>query len=166
MFDIAANSMRVLVVDDEVSIADSLAEILRLRGHDAHSVYSGESAVDSLADFEPEVLVADVIMGGMNGIELANHVASRIPDCRVILFSGQADLSQTIAGPDLLSHGFTLYAKPIHPDVLLDLIESGDTEQPGVAMHVNSCQPRPPRSDTGSSLRGLGESERGAEPSA
>ena len=118
-----ANPLRVLVVDDEVSITDSLKEILRLRGHQAHAAYNGRSALESLSASTPQVLIADVFMDGMNGVELANHVADRIPGCRIILFSGQADMIHTLAQSDLKSHRYTLYTKPIHPEVLLKLVE-------------------------------------------
>jgi DNA-binding NtrC family response regulator len=131
--DSTSNPLRVIVVDDERSIADSLVEILRLRGHEAHSVYSGERALELLPTFVPEVLIADVVMAGMNGIELARRMAERLPGCRIVLFSGQAEVSQALLGPEVVSAGFRLYPKPIHPDVLLELIEG---EEAGPRAHV------------------------------
>lgn len=118
-----ASPLRVLVVDDERSIADSLVQILRLRGHDALAAYNALSALDLLPGFVPEVVIADVIMPGMNGVELAHCLEARIPGCRIVLFSGQAESSQALDTANLVPHKFRLYAKPIHPDVLLQLLE-------------------------------------------
>ena len=119
--------LRVLVVDDEPWIADSLVQILRLRGHDARAAYNAQSALDLLPGFVPEVVIADVIMPGMNGVELAHCMEARIPECRIVLFSGQAESSQALASANLVAHDFRLYAKPIHPDLLLQLLERGES---------------------------------------
>ena len=61
---------RVIVVDDERLIADTLATILNNAGYDARAVYSGEQLVELLESFQPEVLIADVVMPGMTGIQI------------------------------------------------------------------------------------------------
>lgn len=123
MSDGCTNTLRVLVVDDEIAIAESLAQILRLRGYNTHCAYSGESAIEALQAFEPQVLLADVVMTGMNGVELANRITRHRPDCRVVLFSGQAELSHTLADAHPAPHGYILYPKPVHPEVLLAMLE-------------------------------------------
>jgi RepB plasmid partitioning protein/Response regulator receiver domain len=62
---------KVLVTDDEVIIAETLVMILYKAGFDAQAAYSGEMAVELARDFQPDVLIADVIMPGMSGIETA-----------------------------------------------------------------------------------------------
>src|ERR1035437_5471062 len=84
-------SPRVLIVDDECVIADSLALILNQNGFDATAVYSGEAAVETAVTFNPDVLISDVVMGEMNGIELALRVSVLLPGCRVILISGRSE---------------------------------------------------------------------------
>src|SRR5580658_4019700 len=67
----AGKKPRVLVVDDEQVIADTLAKILDLNGYDASAVYTGTSAVESARLLQPDLVISDVIMPDMNGIEAA-----------------------------------------------------------------------------------------------
>ena len=67
----AGKKPRVLVVDDEQVIADTLAKILDLNGYDASAVYTGTAAVESARALQPDLVISDVIMPDMNGIEAA-----------------------------------------------------------------------------------------------
>ena len=66
-----APKSKVLVADDEQVIANTLAIILNQAGFEARAVYSGEKAIEALDSFEPDMLISDVIMPGMTGIEAA-----------------------------------------------------------------------------------------------
>src|ERR1700743_2973559 len=81
---------RVLIADDEQVIANTLAIILNQSGFEARAVYSGESAIEALDTFQPNMLISDVIMTGMTGIEAAIKVRAKLPNCKILLFSGQA----------------------------------------------------------------------------
>ena len=111
--------MRVLIVDDESVIADSLATIFRASGFEARSVYSGERAVELAPSFEPDVLISDVIMRGMTGIEVATYVRQQFPACRVLLFSGQAATADLLEKAHAQGYDFEILAKPVHPQDLL-----------------------------------------------
>ena len=115
-----AKGTRVLIVDDEQVIADSLALILNKSGFEASAVYSGEKAVEMAEVMKPNVLISDVIMRGMNGIEAAILISGHRPDCRVILFSGNASTTDLLK--DAVAEGlcFELLSKPVHPRVILD----------------------------------------------
>ncbi len=118
-FDKAAFRPVVLVVDDESAIADSLASILKLSGYAAMAAYDGESALETALLVPPELLITDVILPGMNGIDLAIAVRRIFPECKVVLFSGQAATSNLLAAAGRSGHNFTLLTKPIHPGDLL-----------------------------------------------
>jgi DNA-binding NtrC family response regulator len=111
---------RILVVDDQRLIADTLALILKQSGYEAQAVYSGESAVESAWAHEPDVMITDVVMGNMNGIEAAIRVSEHLPKCRIILFSGQAAAAELVYNAEMSGHTFELLMKPIHPTVLLE----------------------------------------------
>ena len=81
---------RVLVADDEQVIANTLAIILNQAGFEARAVYSGEKAIEALDTFNPNMLISDVIMTGMTGIEAAIKTRQKLPTCKILLFSGQA----------------------------------------------------------------------------
>src|SRR5690349_18388881 len=81
---------KILVVDDERVIADTLVAILNVSGYSASAAYNGDSALAAIGAAIPDMLISDVCMPGMNGIELAMQVRQRYPQCMVLLFSGHA----------------------------------------------------------------------------
>lgn len=109
----------VLVVDDESVIADTLAEILRRSGYAAVAAYDAAGALETALLKPPEMLITDVVLPGMNGIELAIQIKRIFPDCKTLLFSGQASTSDLLASANQAGHHFTLLSKPVHPKDLL-----------------------------------------------
>ncbi|MGA3033152.1 MAG: response regulator [Terracidiphilus sp.] len=109
----------VLVVDDESVIADTVAAILSRNGYVAMTAYDGEEALETALLAPPEMLITDVILPGMNGIELAVKIRRIFPDCKVLLFSGQAAASDLLAPARQSGHHFHLLSKPVHPNELL-----------------------------------------------
>src|SRR5258708_1388510 len=83
----ASLNPRVLVADDEQVIGNTLAIILNQAGFEARAVFSGEKAIESLDSFQPDMLISDVIMTGMTGIEVAIITRSKLPKCKILLFS-------------------------------------------------------------------------------
>jgi DNA-binding response OmpR family regulator len=112
----------VLVVDDESMIADSLADILKRSGYTAVPAYDGEAALETALLMPPELLISDVVLPGMNGIELAITVKRIFPDCKVILSSGQSSTSRLLASADSAGHHFVFLNKPVHPKELLERV--------------------------------------------
>src|SRR6202789_1446352 len=110
---------RVLVADDEQGIANTLAIILNQAGFEARAIYSGEKAIEALDAFKPDMLISDVIMTGMTGIEAAIETRKRLPNCKVLLFSGQAATADLLERARAQGHEFEILAKPVHPTDLL-----------------------------------------------
>lgn len=117
----------VLVVDDESVIADTLAEILSRSGYNAVAAYDGDSALETALLTPPEMLITDVVLPGMTGIELAITMRRIFPECKIILFSGQASTSDLLATARADGHHFTLLNKPLHPQDLLQRVSDGLT---------------------------------------
>ena len=115
---------RILVADDEQVIANTLAIILTQAGFAARAVYSGESAVENVDSFLPNMLISDVIMTGMTGIEAAIQVRSKLPSCKILLFSGQAATADLLEKARAQGHEFEILAKPVHPTDLLAKLRS------------------------------------------
>ena len=109
----------IMVVDDESVIADTLAAILSRSGYATVAAYDGEEALETALISPPEMLITDVILPGMNGIELATTIRRIFPDCKILLFSGQAASADLLAPARIAGHHFTMLAKPIHPSELL-----------------------------------------------
>ena len=110
---------RVLVVDDESVIADTLTEILSRSGYAAMAAYDGAGALETALLSPPALLITDVVLPGMSGIELAIQMRRIFPDCKALLFSGQACTSDMLASANRAGHQFTLLSKPVHPKDLL-----------------------------------------------
>jgi DNA-binding response OmpR family regulator len=114
-----------MVVDDESSIADTLAEILSRSGYAAVTAYDGDGALETALLMPPEMLITDVVLPGMSGIDLAITVKRIFPDCKIILFSGQASTADLLAAANRDGHQFVLLSKPVHPADLLSRIADG-----------------------------------------
>jgi DNA-binding NtrC family response regulator len=109
----------ILVVDDERRIADTLALILQSNGYKTAVAYEGDSALAQASEMRPDLLLTDVIMPGMNGIELAMAVSKRLPECKILLFSGQAATTELLDHAQKQGCDFPLVSKPIHPEDML-----------------------------------------------
>lgn len=110
---------KVLVADDEQVIANTLAIILNQAGFEARAVYSGENALETIDAFQPNMLISDVIMTGMTGIEAAIQIREKLPSCKILLFSGQAATADLLEKARSQGHEFEILAKPVHPTDLL-----------------------------------------------
>lgn len=111
--------LRVLVVDDEQLIAETVAAILNANGFEAQEAYSGEQALESARSFQPDIVLSDVLMPKMSGVELGIRLRQELPATRVFLFSGQAATRELMQKAEAEGYRFELFAKPIHPDDLL-----------------------------------------------
>jgi CheY-like chemotaxis protein len=110
---------KVLVVDDEHVIADTLAIILNKNGFDAAAVYTGTAAVERARVVKPDLIISDVIMPDMNGIDAAINIRKFLPDCKILLFSGQAATADLLSKARAQGYEFDILAKPVHPQDLL-----------------------------------------------
>ena len=110
---------KVLVADDERVIADTLAMILNQSGFEARAVYSGERALELAASFAPDMLISDVIMADLNGIDTAIRMRDLLPEIKILLFSGQAATADLLEKARTNGHEFEILAKPVHPQDLL-----------------------------------------------
>ena len=112
----------VLVVDDEVVIADTLTIILAQHGIAAMTAYDGFGALEIARVVPPDLLLADVVMPGMSGIDLAIEIKKEVQDCAILLFSGQAATTGLLAKAGKAWCDFEVLLKPIHPQRLVQLI--------------------------------------------
>jgi CheY-like chemotaxis protein len=115
--------VKIIVVDDEPIIADTLVNILQGEGHDALAVSHGESAIKWAKLVLPDAIISDVIMPGMDGIETAKAIMKVLPQCRIILFSGQAASVDLLAKARAEGYIFEVLPKPINPDKLLEKLK-------------------------------------------
>jgi CheY-like chemotaxis protein len=110
---------RILVVDDEKVIADTIVQILNRDGFIAEAAYGGEEAIERARRHCPDLVLSDVLMPQIDGVEAAIAIRNNCPDTRIILFSGQAATVEILARARERGHTFELLPKPIHPTQLI-----------------------------------------------
>jgi DNA-binding NtrC family response regulator len=109
----------VLVVDDERIIADTLGAILDLSGYAPLVAYNAKSALEFAQVIPPDLLISDVVMPGMGGVELAMALSQIVPSCKVLLFSGQAATLDLLSAARSAGFNFPALTKPVHPTAML-----------------------------------------------
>jgi DNA-binding NtrC family response regulator len=115
-------SNRVLVVDDERVIADSLFRIFDDAGYDAKAVYGAEEALLLMRTWIPDAAFIDVHLPAMHGIDLSIRLKAKYPECRLVLLSGRGSTSELLDEAIRKGHSFECIAKPVHQTVLLSLL--------------------------------------------
>jgi CheY-like chemotaxis protein len=110
---------RILVVDDEKVIADTIVQILNRNGFIADAAYGGEEAIEKAKIVCPELVLSDVLMPEVDGVEAAIAIRKHCPDTRIVLFSGQSATVEILARASERGYAFELLPKPIHPTQLI-----------------------------------------------
>jgi CheY-like chemotaxis protein len=133
---------RIFVVDDEYVIASTLAVLLDINGFSARAFTQPGEALSAAHEEAPDLLLTDVAMPGLSGIDLAIRIKALHPGCKILLFSGQARSLDLLEDARQRGHYFRLLAKPVHPSELLLEVE----------MLRGRVQP-PPRGEAKAGLR-------------
>ena len=115
-------SKRIFVVDDEPVIAMSLALIVRGDGRQVQSFTRSTDALEAARVAPPDLLLSDVSIPVLSGVELARAITELNPECKVLLFSGQAAIVDFYGGGNEAGR-FPMLAKPVHPEKILETIE-------------------------------------------
>jgi DNA-binding NtrC family response regulator len=119
--------IKVLIVDNETEFASTLAERLRLRKIEAESVYSGEEALTALSGFTPDVMILDLQMPDMSGLNVLSKVKAIDPTIEVILLTGHRSFEAGIAGMEL--GAFDYIIKPVDLNLLMEKIADAYTKR-------------------------------------
>jgi DNA-binding NtrC family response regulator len=112
----------ILIVDDEKVIADTLSIILTHAGFITMTAYDVVTALRMANAITPALLISDVVMPGISGVELAIMLTQSIPDLKILLFSGQASTVDLLEKARRSGHNFTALTKPVHPTDMLKRI--------------------------------------------
>ncbi|HSK76429.1 MAG TPA: chemotaxis protein CheB [Thermoanaerobaculia bacterium] len=118
----ATSPRRILVVDDNEDSAESLALLLRLRGHEVKVAYNGPEALDTAGSFYPEAVLLDIGLPGLDGYQVASRLRQRPRNAKALLVAltgyGQED-DQRLAREAGFDHHLT---KPVDPQVIYELL--------------------------------------------
>lgn len=134
--EVSERLLRVFVVDDENVIASSLAMVLRFQGgFHATSFDQPEAALQAARSDAPDLLIFDVWMPQLSGIELAIQLQYFCPACKVLLFTGQTAAGPLIDSARASGYNFELLSKPVHPANLLAKIRDLTQTVPPLPIH-------------------------------
>ena len=125
-----------MVVDDEETIADTLALIFSSNGYDARTAYSAEQALELIDEWRPDLAIIDVVLPAMNGIEFAIFLKASYPDVHFLLFSGQPGSGSLLEDAKRKGHLFEILAKPLHPTFMLATVANMLSSPPSDASHL------------------------------
>ena len=143
----------VLVVDDDVDTAELLRDALLTRGFDARAVGSGPAALDQLGRVVADIVVTDLNMEAMSGIELAETIRRRYPDVLTIVITGQAGLEPVVAA--MRAGAYDYVVKPVKLDALTLAVERGldhlALKRELIRLRAAAAQSRPPDTIIGTS---------------
>jgi CheY-like chemotaxis protein len=117
---------RILIVDDERSIADLLATVLRVSGFEVQKAYNGMDAISAARSFVPDFVISDYAMPpGINGLEACVQMKKMLPGVRIILLSGQ-HLDGEFRPYHSQGYEFRLLTKPVRPGEILEILRAED----------------------------------------
>ncbi len=123
---------RVLLVDDEEEFVSALSERLMLRGIEVKSALNGEEALARLVEKEFEVVILDVMMPGLGGLEVLRQIKSTHPNTQVILLTGHGATREGIEGMRL--GAFDYLIKPVDIEEMLEKMkEAARTASTGLS---------------------------------
>ena len=113
--------LRVLIVDDEQELVTTLVERLDIRGITAVGANNGAEGLEKLATQDFDVVLLDLKMPGMDGLEVIRHMHLKKPDQRIILLTGHGDAENTERGKQ--AGAYDCLAKPVSIEILLGLLK-------------------------------------------
>lgn len=113
---------RILVLDDDIHVAQTLELILLARGYKVRVAYSAEEAIETISEWQPDVALVDVMLPRMNGIEFGCVLKANYPDAQIVLVSGHPDSAQLLESARRQGHTFEILAKPLHPTHILEIV--------------------------------------------
>jgi len=115
---------RILVVDDEGGITETLSAILRLNGFEVEVATDGEDGYEKASALKPDLVISDISMPKLNGIEMAVKIASEMRGVRILLFSGQAMTLELVQQARERGYNFECLVKPFHPIDLINKVKA------------------------------------------
>ena len=118
---------KILIVDDEETMRESLVEIFRLEGYKVEARPDGAEAIKALDEDSYDLMLLDLKMKGVDGLEVLKHAVRTAPDCKVIMLTAHGSLESAIEALRLGAHDYIL--KPASPDELVSSVATGISER-------------------------------------
>ena len=132
---------KVLFVDDEAGIRKVFSISLRDMGYEVETAFSGEQALSRIAEFQPEMVISDIKMPGMGGLELLKRIKAEEPDIEVLLLTGYGDMDTAVQG--LRWDAADFLAKPVQDHVLRQALRRAEERlelKQGIRAYTSSLE--------------------------
>jgi DNA-binding response OmpR family regulator len=110
---------RLLIVDYDAVTAETLRLIFELEGYEVRACSAGNEGLAIAEVWQPDLVIAAMLLNGILGLELGKRVVERYPNCRVILLAGVAN---HLVVDEARALGFDFYDKPVYPPVLIERV--------------------------------------------
>jgi CheY-like chemotaxis protein len=120
----SSRSLRILVVDNDIDVADTMAMVLKLKGHQVHIAYGGEQALADAPGFGAQLILLDIGMPGLNGYEVCKRFREHpaTSETMIVAVTAWGNKEDRLRSEKA---GFDWHVvKPIHADLLDDLLEA------------------------------------------
>jgi CheY-like chemotaxis protein len=118
--------VRILVVEDEAVVLHTLELILEQRGYDVRVARNGTHALSIASSFAPNILLCDINLPEMDGIQISIKVKRVVPDCRIVLLTGDIASTELLEEAERHGYRFEVLAKPMEPHQLLRVLAGHD----------------------------------------
>jgi UDP-3-O-[3-hydroxymyristoyl] N-acetylglucosamine deacetylase len=118
----------ICIVDDQPYICSTVSNILRDEGYQAVAFPDAESFWDSLDTLEPSLVMLDIWLPGLDGLQLLKRLQGRFPALPIIMMSGHAGIETAVAA--IKAGAYDFIEKPLHLEVLLDKVKSAIKHRP------------------------------------
>ena len=142
---------KILVVDDDARVANTTAAVLGSAGYECRAVHSGAAAIEVASAFVPDLVLSDVMMPDVNGVQVSMCIREQLPCCSILLFSGDVCHARRLM--EQAQANFTLLNKPIAPDDLFRQVELLLQQSPPVDEFCSTQRPSQVTSNSGSPVR-------------
>jgi DNA-binding NtrC family response regulator len=118
---------RILIIDDEDLFREDLATLLSQAGHECRTAPSGEIGLRTASQFRPDIVLCDLVMPGMSGIEVTDKLSKEHPECAVLVVSAHATVDTAVGA--FRRGAFDVISKPVSTEALLNRIRRIEEQQ-------------------------------------
>jgi len=136
--DRSGRKKKILVVEDEFGLQETLRDVFRMEGYDVRVAVDGDKGYEEYLKFKPDLLFTDVVMPQLSGIELVRKIRKLDPRVKVVYISGffglrnvKRDLSE-----DILRYGYHCLSKPFKISAMLELVDAYLNDRIGANQNV------------------------------
>ena len=132
------DTIKVLLVDDEIDFVEAMAERIKMRDIDAGAVFNGDKALELVVNQVPDVMVLDLQMPGLHGMEVLKQVKKTNPEVQVIILTGFGSETEKIQA--ICMGAYEYLRKPVEIERLVGIIRKAYRDRPRAKKKRNQIE--------------------------